>query len=190
MKREINKGLTILLISFIIIGLGGSLLVKAQEDNKDFEVTADQMVLEKDKLIAEGNVQVNSSQGKMTGAKFRLNNSTKSGILTGNPILENKGWKVDGNKFEIDFDTKELFVPAKAHIESKNLVADADQLRFLSQKDQAVLTGNVLVINQERRLTGKEVIINLETEKITSTGRTKLTFPSDELNTEGKKNDN
>ncbi|WP_159442884.1 LptA/OstA family protein [Selenihalanaerobacter shriftii] len=181
-------GLVIVLISLLIVNMGWTPSITAKEATKDeFEILANQMTLENDKLVAKGDVKVNSNQGRMTGDKFWLNNSTETGELIGNPILNSQGWRVTGSKFEIDFAKEELFIPSNAHMESKKLVADANQLRFLNQKDQAVLTGQVVVIDQDRRLTGDKVIINLKTEKINSIGRTKLTLPSKNQNSGEKK---
>ncbi|MBM7622937.1 LptA/OstA family protein [Sporohalobacter salinus] len=191
MKR--NKLLIILLFSLVVVSL--TFLVGAKESSKnamnDMEILADEMILEKNNMVAIGNVEVNSNQGIMTGDRFEVDNNSQTGLMTGDsPVLKSQGWRVTGKRFEIDFNTEEVFVPQNAHLQSDTIVADANQLRLLQQKNLAILTEDVVVINKERRLTGKKVTINLKTEKMTSEGKTKLTFPPSELESEGKDNDN
>ncbi|SDC09141.1 MULTISPECIES: LptA/OstA family protein [unclassified Candidatus Frackibacter] len=183
MKRRISSGLVILVITLLLVNLGSISLLNAKETPKEkFEILANEMVLDKDTLIAKGEVKITTEQGKMTGDRFKADNLKGKGLLTGNPLLINEGWKVSGNRFEINFDKEEVFVPQNAHIESETLVADAKHLLLLGKKEEVILTGEVTVINQERKLTGDKVVIDLKTEKIRSMGRSRLTLPGDELN--------
>ncbi|KXS45905.1 MAG: lipopolysaccharide export system protein LptA [Candidatus Frackibacter sp. T328-2] len=182
-KRRRNNGLTILVTILLLVNLGSISLLNAKETPKEkFEILANEMVLDKDTLIAKGEVKITTEQGKMIGDRFEADNLESRGLLTGDPLLINEGWKVSGNRFEINFDKEEVFVPQNAHIESKTLVADAKQLLLLGKKEEVILTGEVTVINQKRKLTGDKVVIDLQTEKIKSMGRSRLTLPGDGLN--------
>lgn len=188
-----NKLLLIVLLSLAVITLtslaGGA--KEAAEAGEEMEILADEMVLKKTSLVATGNVEVNSSQGRMTGDRFEVDNEAETGLMTGDPpVLISQGWQVTGKRLEIDFAAEEVFVPQKAHLQSDTMEADAEQMRILHQKSQAVLTGDVVVVNKERRLTGQKVTIDLETESMTSEGKTKLTLPPSDLESESETNDN
>ncbi|MGM0470916.1 MAG: LptA/OstA family protein [Bacillota bacterium] len=155
-----------------------------QQRANQLEILADEMVLKNDSAVATGNVEVNTAQGQMFGSRLELDKSYQSGLLTGSPKLISQGWEVTGKRFEIDFAKDELFVPKEAHLKSSDLTADADQLQLLYQADQAILTGNVVVINQQRKLTGDKVVVNLKTEELTSEGRSRLKIPQQDLKQE------
>ncbi|ADL13665.1 LptA/OstA family protein [Acetohalobium arabaticum] len=192
MLLEKSKLLPIVLFSLAVItvtSLAGA--KEAKEAGGEMEILADEMILEKKSIVATGNVEVNSSQGRMTGDRFEVDNEAETGLMTGDPpVLVSQGWQVTGKRLEIDFAAEEVFVPQKAHLQSDTMEADAEQMRILYQKRQAVLTGDVVVVNQERRLTGQKVTIDLETERMSSKGRTKLTLPSSDLESESETNDN
>jgi lipopolysaccharide export system protein LptA len=182
-----NKLLIIIFVSIFIIASGRLFLVQAESGVEDqFEVMADEMILEEGEIVAKGNVEINSFQGKMTGERFELNNNTESGLLTGSPVLSKDNWRIQGSRFEIDFAAEEIFIPKNAHLRSETMQADAKQLLFVNKKNQVILTGEVVVNNQGKKLTANQVVIDLKTEKLSSTGRTKLTLPDDELDSEAE----
>ncbi|MCK8824283.1 LptA/OstA family protein [Fuchsiella alkaliacetigena] len=152
---------------------------------EDIEIWADEMTIEEDKLIAEGNVVIYSPQGEMRGAYFEADNISETGVLSGDPVWENEaGWVVTGSKFEIDFAKQELFIPERANVESEQVVADSQQLHYFRARNEVILTGEVEVTNQQRRLTGEQVVIDLETERMTSSGSSRLLLPRRDVETE------
>ena len=211
-----NKKLSAI-ITFIILLL--IINVAGAQNNQDYELTADQLLIDDanakvvatgnvkfsqgevylsaDKLTAkqqlnlieaDGNVIVNQLGRKLTAEHLNLNNQTEIAIFTGNPKYKTKQILIKGKRFKVNLKTEELVVTDQVYLENKDqsIKAEANNLTYDQNKQEAVLTGDVFARRGERRMTANKMQIDLETNKIKAEGKTKLVVP----NTEEKSGDN
>ncbi len=135
-----------------------------------------------DKVEAEGKVVVKQEGSELQSQRLELDYKAETAVLTGSPRLLREQATITGDKFKVDLAADYWEVIGNAHLEEKeqNIVADADKLEYSRKKQEIVLIGNVVVVQNERRITGPKVIVDLEAEKVKVKGRSKLTLPADQ----------
>jgi|GEM_PF-6802662 len=161
-----------------IIATGNVVLERTNLKLTSNKLTANQSLGE---IKATGKVLIEQEGSKISGQELTLNNKSKQGVLTGNPKMENEGATITGNRFEFNLDAKKLFVYGGAHIvdESQGLIADAEELEYNGESQEAVLTGNVYAKRGEQTVNAEKVIINLKTRKMIAKGKTKFVIPNE-----------
>ena len=159
-----------------VIAIGDVIFSRGDIELRSDKLTARQQL---ELIEADGNVKINQLGRIITAQHLKLNSQTEIGILTGEPKYQAQEMMIKGEKFRFDLQTGKLTVNKKVYLENKkkSITAKAERLSYDREKQEAVLTGDVVAHKGDRRMTAEKMTIDLETSKIKAEGRTTLVVP-------------
>ncbi|AGB42287.1 organic solvent tolerance protein OstA [Halobacteroides halobius DSM 5150] len=133
-----------------------------------------------EQVTAIGDVVFKQNNSQLKGKQLDLNYKTQTGSLTGNPRLIRDKMLITGQQFEFDLKADHLAVTGGAYLKdpTQDLTARAERINYNQDKQEVVLSGDVEVNRGSRRMIAPKVIIDLETRKITTQGKTKFIIPN------------